>query len=102
MDMHRNEIIWQVVASIPSGCVATYGQVARLAGYPGYARQVGVVLKNLPEGSRLPWHRVLNARGMLSFPVGCEAYQRQRTLLEAEGIEFNGERLSLTRFGWQP
>ena len=56
---HLNEIIWQVVASIPYGTVATYGQVAQLAGLPGYARYVGATLKQLPKDTLLPWHRVI-------------------------------------------
>ena len=91
--------IWQVVHSIPPGRVATYGQVARLAGLPGYARYVGTVLKNLPRGSRLPWHRVVNARGCLSFPRHGSKHRRQQKLLEAEGILFKDGRLSLSQYG---
>lgn len=96
------ERIWQVVSAIPPGRVATYGQVARLAQLPGYARYVGTVMKNLPQGSRLPWFRVVNARGQLSFPAGSAAYKRQRSLLEAEGIIFRNQRFSLRRYQWQP
>ncbi|TCK08509.1 MGMT family protein [Marinobacterium mangrovicola] len=94
-----NERIWQVVAAIPKGKVATYGQVAALAGAPRHARYVGTVLKRLPAGSTLPWFRVLNARGELSFPKDSPAYQRQREALEAEGVEFIGARVSLASFG---
>ncbi|SEG19365.1 MGMT family protein [Marinobacterium lutimaris] len=94
-----NERIWQVVAAIPKGKVATYGQVAALAGAPRHARYVGTVLKRLPAGSTLPWFRVLNARGELSFPKDSPAYQRQREALEAEGVEFIGARVSLVSFG---
>jgi methylated-DNA-protein-cysteine methyltransferase-like protein len=94
-----NEIIWQIVASIPKGSVATYGQIAKLAGYPGHARYVGATLKKLPEDSVLPWHRVINAKGELSFPVDGQQYQKQRALLEAEGIEFKSFKLSLSRYG---
>jgi methylated-DNA-protein-cysteine methyltransferase-like protein len=94
-----NEIIWQIVASIPKGSVATYGQIAKLAGYPGHARYVGATLTKLPEDSVLPWHRVINAKGELSFPVDGQQYQKQRALLEAEGIEFKSFKLSLSRYG---
>jgi methylated-DNA-protein-cysteine methyltransferase-like protein len=97
--VNNEEKIWQTVYGIPTGKVATYGQVARLAGLPGYARYVGSVLKKLPENSRLPWHRVINAGGRISFPAGSEQYCRQRSLLEAEGIVFINDRLSLQQFG---
>ena len=97
--MNNDEKIWQIVYNIPMGTVATYGQVARLAGLPGYARYVGTVLKKLPGNSRLPWHRVINAGGRISFPMGSEQYRRQRKLLEAEGIVFVNDRLSLRQFG---
>ncbi|MGB5445590.1 MAG: MGMT family protein [Psychromonas sp.] len=95
-----NEIIWQVVASIPKGSVTTYGQVAKLAGCPNHARYVGATLKNLPKDSKLPWHRVINAKGEISFPVNSDAYQRQRLRLEAEGIIFNATKISLKRYLW--
>ncbi|MGD2117196.1 MAG: MGMT family protein [Chromatiales bacterium] len=99
--MKPNEIIWQIVASIPKGKVATYGQVARLAGFPNHAHYVGSVLKQLPKGSKLPWHRVINAQGKISFPQGSDAFNRQRRLLEAEGMVFVGNKLSLSTYGWQ-
>jgi methylated-DNA-protein-cysteine methyltransferase-like protein len=70
------EIVWQVVASIPEGKVATYGQVAKIAGYPSQARYVGATLRNLPKNTALPWHRVINAQGRISFPSDSEAYKR--------------------------
>jgi len=94
-----SEIIWQVVASIPHGSVASYGQIAKLAGYPSHARYVGATLKKLPEDSALPWHRIVNAKGELSFPVDGEQYKKQKALLEAEGIEFKSYKLSLSKYG---
>ena len=94
-----NEIIWQVVASIPKGSVATYGQIAKLAGYPNHARYVGATLKKLPKDSLLPWHRVVNSKGALAFPLGSERYQQQKSLLEAEGIEFKSFKISLNTYG---
>jgi len=96
--------IYAVVARIPRGRVATYGQVARLAGLPAHARLVGYALSALPEGSRLPWQRVVNAEGRVSprsggSPMGLI----QRRLLEGEGIRFDARGLlSLERFRWRP
>ena len=91
----------QVVGAIPKGKVATYGQIAKLAGYPGYARQVGSTLKNLPRDTELPWYRVINAQGRISFPPGSSAYRKQKELLEAEGVLVQSNRISLRRFGWE-
>lgn len=77
--------VWQIVASIPEGYVTTYGDVALLAGSPRAARQVGGVLKRLPEGSTLPWHRVVNRHGDISL-TGPDL-QRQRQALLAEGVQ---------------
>ena len=89
---------------IPRGRVATYGQVAALAGLPGHARQVGYALAALPAGSRVPWHRVLNAQGRISLRRdGPGAGVPQRHRLEREGVVFDGAgRVSLARFGWRP
>jgi methylated-DNA-protein-cysteine methyltransferase-like protein len=95
--------IYAVVRRIPPGRVATYGQVAALAGLAGRARQVGYALHALPEGSPVPWHRVINARGEISLrsEPGWEGYQR--FLLEEEGVDFDlGGRVDLDRFLWQP
>jgi methylated-DNA-protein-cysteine methyltransferase related protein len=91
------------VARIPRGRVATYGQVAALAGLPRHAREVGRVLGALPPGSQLPWQRVINAAGRPS-PRGVLADERhQRLRLEGEGVEFDGRgRVELERFGWDP
>jgi methylated-DNA-protein-cysteine methyltransferase-like protein len=94
--------IWAVVACIPRGRVATYGQVAAYAGLPGRARQVGAALSNLPDGSKVPWHRVINARGEVSARGGLgieEGLQRHR--LEREKVRFDEHgRVDLDRFGW--
>ncbi len=95
-----NELIWQVVARIPPGKVATYGQVAALAGYPRHARYVGSTLKKLPTGTSLPWHRVINAKGQLSFPTGSKHYKKQRALLLAEGVILINMKVSLRDFAW--
>ena len=98
--MTNQEKIWQVIYSIPKGKVLSYGQVAKLAELPGYGRYVGFVLKNLPAGTKLPWFRVVNAQGKLSFPRDSIQYQTQKSRLEAEGIVFVNGRFSLKRYGW--
>ncbi|ELY3543292.1 MGMT family protein [Cronobacter turicensis] len=92
--------VYQIVAAIPEGCVTTYGEVARLASSPRAARQVGGVLKRLPEGSKLPWHRVVNRRGEISL-TGPDL-QRQRQALLAEGVQVSGKgEIDLARYGWR-
>lgn len=95
------EEIWQIVAAIPQGNVATYGQVARLAGYPNHARYVGTTMKGLPKDTRLPWHRVVNSKGELSFPINSASWHRQKDRLEEEGVVFRGKKFSLRQFQWQ-
>lgn len=95
--------IYAVVRRIPPGRVATYGQVAELAGLPGHARQVGYALHALPAGSAVPWHRVLNAMGAVSLRTvpGDELTQRQ--LLEREGVRFDARgRVRLAAVRWRP
>jgi methylated-DNA-protein-cysteine methyltransferase-like protein len=97
----RYELIWSVVRKIPHGRVATYGQVAELAGLEGHARQVGYALHNLPEGSGVPWHRVINAKGEISPRSAGDSHELQRMLLEAEGVEIDLRgRIDLGVFRW--
>jgi methylated-DNA-protein-cysteine methyltransferase-like protein len=92
--------ILQTLASIPCGKVATYGQIAKLSGNPGYSRYVGTVLKDLPLDSTIPWHRVINSRGCISFAKDSDGYQRQLSLLAKEGITPEKGRISLKTYGW--
>ena len=96
--------IYAVVRRIPKGRVASYGQVADLAGLPGRARQVGYALHALRAGGpRIPWQRVVNARGEVSARSDPGAEDAQRVLLEAEGVRFDGRgRIDLGRHGWRP
>jgi methylated-DNA-protein-cysteine methyltransferase-like protein len=96
--LHRR--IHDVVSRIPRGRVATYGQVARLAGLPGQARLVGYALHALPAGTSVPWQRVVNAKGALSTPPGHDTVQRR--LLEREGVRFEAGRIPLASFQWRP
>jgi len=95
--------VWRIVARIPRGRVATYGQVAALAGLPGHARQVGYALAALPDGSAVPWQRVVNARGEVSARRDFDGAPRQRLRLVEEGVVFGADgRIDLRRFGWRP
>jgi methylated-DNA-protein-cysteine methyltransferase-like protein len=92
--------VYHILAAIPEGCVTTYGDIASLAGSPRAARQVGGVLKRLPEGSRLPWHRVVNHQGLLSL-TGPD-FLRQREALVAEGIQVSGAgQIDMARYRWR-
>jgi methylated-DNA-protein-cysteine methyltransferase-like protein len=102
------ESIWRVVSRIPRGRVATYGQIARMAGLPGAARTVGWAMNALPDGARaggraVPWHRVINAAGRIS-PRASDAGGeggRQARRLRAEGVRVSrAGRIELARFGW--
>lgn len=97
------ERIYAAVRRIPSGHVATYGQIAQLAGIPRHARQVGYALHALPAGSDVPWHRVVNASGRISRRAEPYFEQIQHDLLEREGVVFkpSGD-IPLNRFQWHP
>ena len=98
----RHDEIQRIVSLIPRGRVATYGQIAELARIPGQARRVGYALSALPEGSPIPWHRVVNARGEISLRPQGGAEALQRRLLQKEGIRFEKGKLSLERYQWRP
>ena len=102
--MTKHERIYAIVRRIPRGKVASYGQIAALAGLGGHARLVGYALHALPEGSGLPWHRVVSAEGRISLmrsPSGAGLTQRMR--LEREGVRFDGrDRVVLDRHHWRP
>lgn len=94
--------ILAAIKRIPRGKVCTYGNVADVAGLPRRARLVGTVLRQTPASRGLPWFRVINASGRISFPQGSDAYARQRKHLEDEGVDFVGGRVDLDRYGWPP
>lgn len=97
----RFQKIWEAVRRISKGRVATYGQVAALAGLPRLPRLVGFALHALPRGSDVPWHRIINAQGRLSFPPRSAPYREQRRRLEAEGVVFVRGVINLERYGWR-
>lgn len=98
--------IWQTVQLIPEGKVGCYGQIADLAGLPGRARLVGKALASLPEsgwqGRSVPWHRVINSQGKISFPTDSEHFAKQKQLLQDEQVLVLGSRIKLKLFQWQP
>jgi methylated-DNA-protein-cysteine methyltransferase related protein len=101
--MTPNLRIYSIVAKIPRGKVATYGQVAALAGIPREARKVGRALHALPLGSDVPWQRVINAKAEVSRRKRSEAHLLQRQLLEEEGIVFDEHgRVNFKRFRCRP
>ena len=98
-----DQCFWQVIALIPAGRVASYGDIARQAGFPGAARQVGRSLRKLPEKTRVPWHRVLAASGKIALPEKSTAARLQRERLETEGVVFKGNGMvNMKKFRWQP
>ncbi|MCK5149263.1 MGMT family protein [bacterium] len=101
--MSTYEKIYIIIRQIPYGCVATYGQVARLAGLAGHARQVGYALHASKIDQGLPWHRVINAKGEISLRSDPTLGNFQQHLLEEEGVRFSKSgRLNLNIYGWQP
>lgn len=96
----KKQQIWTVVSAIPYGCVASYGQIATMAGLPNYARFVGFCLKNLPKDTLLPWHRIINSQGKISFPLDSARFFRQKELLEKEHVLVSNGRVSLKKYQW--
>jgi methylated-DNA-protein-cysteine methyltransferase related protein len=96
--------IYDVVRKIPIGKVLTYGQVAELAGLYGKARLVGYALFRIEIATDLPWQRVVNAKGEISYSEArCGGDYLQKALLEKEGIEFKANNcIDLKRYRWQP
>ncbi|MCH7330585.1 MGMT family protein [Acinetobacter modestus] len=100
-ELHRQ--ILEVITLIPYGKVATYGQIAKLAGLPKHARLVGYVLKHLDPCSEIPWYRVINSQGKISVTrINQQGENVQQSLLEQEGIYLLNGKVSLKEFGWQP
>lgn len=98
------EAVLSVVADIPKGRLTTYGQVALLAGFPGRARHVGWVLSGLPQGTKLPWHRVVNAQGYIPSKGRETSAMEQIRRLRKEKIAVDdlGNLKSLRAHLWRP
>ena len=100
--LSKAERIWRTVEKIPFGKVASYGQIADLAGLPGRARLVGKVLGQAPQSRPLPWFRVLRSSGQLAFSAGSNEAEKQKGLLQEEGVVVLNNRVKLASFAWQP
>lgn len=102
----KHHLVYEATLQIPHGKVATYGQVAMLAGLPGHARLAGYALFNLPAelAAKVPWQRVVNAQGRISYSEARYGNDhKQRELLEKEGVVFSSTgRIDLKVFGWKP
>ena len=93
--------IVRVIAAIPPGRVASYGEIAARAGLPRHARLVGRVLGDAGAEAKLPWHRVLRSNGCFAFKPGSRAFREQRARLIDEGVAVKAGRVDLELFGWQ-
>lgn len=92
----------QLIKSIPEGKVATYGQIAELAGKPQGSRGVAWLLNSSSKVHKLPWQRVINSKGKISFPVGSSYYKKQKSLLKSEGVKFlENDSIDMTVFQWK-
>ena len=100
-DANWYQNVWKVVSEIPSGHVLTYGEVARLSGMPRAARRVSQALRRAPRAMELPWHRVINAQGKISFPEDSSGWVQQKDKLENEGVVFLNGKVDLERFGYR-
>ncbi len=94
--------ILDTIRDIPPGCVASYGQIAEIAGVPRGARQVGYALRQLPAGHDVPWHRVVQASGRIAFAEGSRAYREQRDRLLREDVAVSDGRVNMNEYRWQP
>ena len=106
MILHTHSVIYKIVKKIPRGRVATYGQIAALAGMPRAARQVGYALRAMPDNVKMPWHRVVKADGRVSMRLKdwqSGGDDLQKILLEAEGVAFDDTgKIDLKRYRWEP
>mgnify|MGYP003477910542 FL=1 len=100
MEKSTFDLIYDVVKQIPSGRVATYGQVAALAGNKKWSRVVGYALHANPDPEHIPCHRVVNRLGEVSKAFAFGGENRQITLLENEGVELDGNRVKLEKYRW--
>jgi methylated-DNA-protein-cysteine methyltransferase-like protein len=97
-----SQSIIKVIKNIPRGKVATYGQIAMIAGNPNHVRHVVWILHSQSNKENLPWHRVINSKGKISLRPG-EGFERQKLLLEKEGINFMKEnQINLVQYLWNP
>ena len=101
MEQSTFELFYDVVKQIPQGSVATYGQVASLAGNKRWARVVGYALHANPDPEHIPCHRVVNREGMVSEAFAFGGGNRQEELLRSEGVEVIDKKVDLTKYRWK-
>ncbi|WP_413289207.1 MGMT family protein [Bdellovibrio sp. HCB337] len=94
--------VLKLISQVPKGAVATYGQIAKLAGKPQGSRGVSWILHSSSKAYNLPWQRILGSSGKISFPAGSTEFKKQKKLLISEGIEFNEKNeIDLKKFQWK-
>lgn len=98
----RFDRIWATIREIPEGLVASYGQIAEIAGIVRGARQVGTALRCLPSGHNVPWHRVLQASGTIAFQKGSDKFDEQSERLSKEGVAILEGKVNMRKYRWQP
>lgn len=98
----RLQQIWSTIRDIPEGKVASYGQIAELAGIPRGARQVGRALGQVPDGYKVPWHRVLRSSGQLAFDGNSATFREQASLLAEENVPVRNGRVDMKKYRWTP
>jgi len=98
----RMQRIWDTIRDIPQGSVASYGQVAEVAGIPRGARQVGYALRHLPDDHDVPWHRVLQASGNIAFDKDTPAFVEQSERLMMDDVAVIAGRVDMQKYRWQP
>ncbi|MEQ8206102.1 MAG: MGMT family protein [Woeseia sp.] len=98
----RLERIYATICDVPPGSVASYGQIAEIAGIPRGARQVGRALRELPKGHDVPWYRIVTASGRLAFEIDSKAWRRQVDKLAAEEVVLTNGRVNMALYRWQP
>jgi methylated-DNA-protein-cysteine methyltransferase-like protein len=98
----RMRRIWETIQDIPPGYVASYGQIAEIAGIPRGARQVGYALRHTPDGLELPWHRVVQASGKSAFDPDGRAFRTQRDRLVDEGVVMLNGKVNMSNYRWEP
>jgi methylated-DNA-protein-cysteine methyltransferase-like protein len=91
-----------MIQKVPKGKVATYKQIAALAGKPHAVRAIAWILHSSSKAHKLPWQRILNAQGKISFPASSPLHKKQKSLLQKEGIRFSDNgRIDLAKYQWQ-
>ena len=94
--------IYETIRDIPEGSVASYGQIAEIAGIPRGARQVGWALRQLAAGQNVPWHRVITASGRIAFENGTPQFEEQKNRLMTEDVAVIAGRVDMQKYRWQP